>query len=648
MDPAECPNNSRITMKLSIITVCWNSEAVLPRAMASLSAQSYKDYEWIVIDGVSTDGTLGIAQSFSSAPLILISEPDKGIYDAMNKGIANAQGDYIFFLNSDDAFHDKSVLTDVMDSFAMDPQLDLLFGNVVYQYPVERVLRTFAHINADTLIFEDLCHQAVFSRRSLFEQVGSFNERFLLNADYDWLIRVFRSSARWRRLDRNIAIFNTSGAHTQNPTKLSKERREVRLQYISAARIVLGGLRRRVIHRWHRHFRSHPLGRVPLKNRNFMNEVILLSHGFQPEYEAGFANGLARNDMHVILIGSDTTLCNRIEASVEVINLRRSQDPRRPVWKKALNLMRYWFDCFAFLWQHRNIPVHVIGTFTTSKLWISLIEAWLTRWISGHYVLTVHNLVPHDRHNAVNTWLSRHIYQTAAVCMVHTRRMKDELVLEFRSDPEKVIVVEHGIDRLLLRTESSRREMRAQLALSEQNRVILFFGSIAPYKGLDILLSAYDLLSDQPYITLLIAGRCKDPVLRKWLQQAIKDREATANILWLDSYIPDADVPNLFHASDLLAMPYRHIDQSGVIFMAMATALPVVASDVGMLRDYIPPECGAIVPPNDVNALALALSSWLIKAKSGRTVISPSFAENFYWSHTVVPMLPVYASLSVE
>src|SRR5690242_17431099 len=97
-------------MKFSIITVCFNSENVLPKAMASLAIQNYKDYEWVVIDGASTDGTLKVAQSFSAAPSVIVSEKDNGIYDAMNKGVAKAQGDYIFFLNSDDAFHDENVL----------------------------------------------------------------------------------------------------------------------------------------------------------------------------------------------------------------------------------------------------------------------------------------------------------------------------------------------------------------------------------------------------------------------------------------------------------------------------------------------------------------------------------------------------------
>lgn len=253
-------------MRFTVVTVCRNSEKVLPRALSSLRRQTYQDREWVVIDGLSSDATLNIVRSYTEGIGTLISENDRGIYDAMNKGIRVAKGDIIFFLNSDDAFHDESVLRDVALTFEAYPWLDMLFGNVVYQYPAERVLRTFAHINADTLIFEDLCHQAVFARRSLFDRIGCFDERFLLNADYDWLIRVFRSGARWRRLDRNIAIFSMGGAHMQNPAKLSEERRAVRLQYISPIAMAIGDLRRRVTHRWHRHFRSHPLGRVPLKD----------------------------------------------------------------------------------------------------------------------------------------------------------------------------------------------------------------------------------------------------------------------------------------------------------------------------------------------------------------------------------------------
>jgi glycosyltransferase involved in cell wall biosynthesis len=253
-------------MKFTVITVCWNSERTLPEAMQSLSAQYYKDYEWIVIDGASTDNTVRIAKSFSAAPLLLVSEPDSGIYNAMNKAVARARGDYLFFLNSDDSFSDFNVLRDVATYTDTYPSTDLLYGDVIYRYPGKRVRRTFAHIDAHTLLFEDLCHQAVFAKKELFERIGGFDERFSINADYDWLIQVFQSGASCKRIPRTIAIFNVGGAHTRNLSHLARERREVRLQYISPIGLALGSLNRKLIHRWHRHFSAHPLGREPIED----------------------------------------------------------------------------------------------------------------------------------------------------------------------------------------------------------------------------------------------------------------------------------------------------------------------------------------------------------------------------------------------
>jgi GT2 family glycosyltransferase len=183
----------------------------------------------------------------------------------MNKAVTEARGEYLFFLNSDDSLSDAHVLLDIATFLEAHPTVDLLYGDVIYKWPGRRFLRTFAHINAHTLLLEDLCHQAVFAKKNLFQQIGGFNERFRINADYDWLIRVFRSGARWCRISRTIAVFNVGGAHTRNLSQLAKERREVRLQYISTTALALGNLYRRLIHRWHRHFSSHPLGREPIE-----------------------------------------------------------------------------------------------------------------------------------------------------------------------------------------------------------------------------------------------------------------------------------------------------------------------------------------------------------------------------------------------
>ena len=137
-----------------------------------------------------------------------------------------------------------------------------------------------------------------------------------------------------------------------------------------------------------------------------MPDVILLSHGFQPEYEAGYANGIARNGITVTLVSSDNTLVDRLEPGIRQINLRGSQRMDRSRVEKFGNLMRYFFSYFFLLFRRRGTPVHVIGQFSTGNLWLSLVEAWMTRLLTGGYILTVHNLLPHDRHTSMNFRLS--------------------------------------------------------------------------------------------------------------------------------------------------------------------------------------------------------------------------------------------------
>ena len=312
-------------MKISIITVCLNSAQFIRNALQSVREQSYKNIEMIIIDGVSTDETLKIVSEFSDIVTKVVSEKDKGIYDAMNKGVSLASGDIIFFLNSDDAFYDLDVLADVVAKFKHNSTIDLLYGNVIYDNNGKLTKRTYSHINRRTLVFESLCHQAVFARLSLFQKVGKFNLKFRTNADYDWLIRVFRSGANCVWFDRVVSVFSLGGMHSQVPVFLANEHKLVRLQYMTKPKLFSGDLLRRIRHRWHRHFKQYPLGVAPLDNQTSKLRIILLPHGFQAEYELGFANGLARNGVNVTLIGSDTTLISRLEPSVKLLNLRGSR-----------------------------------------------------------------------------------------------------------------------------------------------------------------------------------------------------------------------------------------------------------------------------------------------------------------------------------
>lgn len=233
----------------SIVTVCRNAEASIRQAGLSLRAQNLRDFEWLVVDGASTDGTLGEVASLAVDGTRVTSEPDKGIYDAMNKAVAMAQGQLVYFLNADDELHDPNVLAEVASCFAADPELDFLYGNVIFRGPGREILKQCRHINRTTLPFEDLCHQGVFACRTLFSSVGLFELRWPTSADYDWILRVFASGAKVKYLRRPIAVFAEGGAHTRNPKGLAQERHALRLQYMSPLSLAIGSWISRAAHK---------------------------------------------------------------------------------------------------------------------------------------------------------------------------------------------------------------------------------------------------------------------------------------------------------------------------------------------------------------------------------------------------------------
>lgn len=234
---------------ISVVTVCLDAAAALPATIASLQRQSWQRREWIVVDGGSRDGTQAVIAQARERPAWFVSEPDRGIYDAMNKALAHARGDIVFFLNADDHLHDDAVLADVAAAFAADAGLGLLVGGVVIEGRLPLVERRYRHVNRLTLPYEDLCHQAVFARLELFDRFGRFDPRWPTSADYAWLLRVFRAGAKVRVIDRLVAGYQAAGAHARDPAALAAERRAIRLEHVSPARLACGLFAVRAAHR---------------------------------------------------------------------------------------------------------------------------------------------------------------------------------------------------------------------------------------------------------------------------------------------------------------------------------------------------------------------------------------------------------------
>jgi glycosyltransferase len=182
-------------MRFSIITVCYNASKTIRTTIESILSQQNEEVEYIIIDGESKDGTIEIIRSFQNQIAYFSSEPDNGIYDAMNKGISKASGDFIGILNSDDFFAHSGVLKTVSQAFFQNPDIDGVYGDLVYvdQQNPNKVKRYWkaGYFNPKNFYWGWMPpHPTVFLRREVYQSVGSFNLKLRSAADYEFLLRA--------------------------------------------------------------------------------------------------------------------------------------------------------------------------------------------------------------------------------------------------------------------------------------------------------------------------------------------------------------------------------------------------------------------------------------------------------------------------
>ncbi len=213
---------------LSIITVTYNAETTIGRTLKSVEAQTYRGFiEHIIIDGASKDKTVGILEAYrkrnGSIAVTVVSEPDKGLYDAMNKGLRLAKGEFVCFLNAGDKLHDPKTIEDVFDSLDNSDETGVIYGDTDIVDDEGRFLR-HRHLNAPTTLtwksFKHgmlVCHQSFYARREL---CVPFDTRYRFSADVDWCIRVMKGGAERHLKNHNMQMVMTdyldSGMTTRN------------------------------------------------------------------------------------------------------------------------------------------------------------------------------------------------------------------------------------------------------------------------------------------------------------------------------------------------------------------------------------------------------------------------------------------------
>ncbi|WP_051350461.1 glycosyltransferase family 2 protein [Dyadobacter alkalitolerans] len=213
--------------KLSIITINLNNAAGLVRTVESVLSQTFKHFEFIIIDGGSKDGSLNVIEKSNGQIAYWVSEPDKGIYHAMNKGIKVASGEYCLFLNSGDWLTHNNVLTSVFDT---NPNADIVAGNVYFFNTIEKRIQWTVNspdnLTAKTIFSGLLAHQATFIKRSLFDAIGYYNEDLTIVSDWLFFLEaLLERGASYQHYKGVVSYFDMNGISC-DPANNNLPRRE--------------------------------------------------------------------------------------------------------------------------------------------------------------------------------------------------------------------------------------------------------------------------------------------------------------------------------------------------------------------------------------------------------------------------------------
>ena len=206
-------------MKLSIIIPTYNSASVLSKTLDSIVSQSFTDWEVLVMDGLSTDDTIKVAQSYNDSRIRIYSEPDDGIYDAMNKGIKKAKGEWLYFLGSDDWLLNGNVLCDIFCQDNLDGY-DVVYGEVEAPHLASN------HSGEWTLqtIGSNRCHQAILYRRKTIIKLGCYNTKYKIWADYDLNLKwFFNKIVKKKHIPTVIAHYSEGGYSSVCDTEMLKD-----------------------------------------------------------------------------------------------------------------------------------------------------------------------------------------------------------------------------------------------------------------------------------------------------------------------------------------------------------------------------------------------------------------------------------------
>jgi len=386
-------------------------------------------------------------------------------------------------------------------------------------------------------------------------------------------------------------------------------------------------------------------------------KVALLTAGRDHPYAFGMGTALMTAGISIDIIGASDLDHPQWHGKphVRFLNMRGDLSSSDSLLKKTRRVLSYYAKLMAYAVTSKANLFHI--------LWNNKFETFDRVPLMLYYrlwgkklLLTVHNVNARER-DANDSWFNRVTlraqYKLADHLFVHTDRMKTELVQQFGVMPRKISVIPFGINNAVPQTVLLPQEARRRLGIPDRERVLLFFGNIAPYKGLEYLIEAFRLVMDREKgYRLIIAGNPKNcDAYWSDIRASLERHPYRDHILQRIDFIPDAETEVYFKAADILVLPYRHVYQSGVLFLGYSFGLPVIATDVGALKEgIIEGETGWVCKPEDGKDLARVIEAYFASPlydnfESRRSAIRDFALKRHSWDVVGAITVDVYKGL---